>query len=129
MHYSFGGSFQASFGLEVAFWMEPPRKIELADGILYSVDVGLEYSLANKLLLYTEGQLNHVDIPGLGLSAGPCWQFEQGKNAKIGFQGSGWWIFIVGADCRFRYLPDPTNATNEFSVSPGGHLKFPVWKN
>jgi hypothetical protein len=89
---NFGGEkkWTVSYALEGAYWN--------VSAFPHSADVGLEFE-KGKFRIYSEAQ---TGIGVAGLSAGPVLQF--GSGIKLGWQGSLWVNYYLGADYRIRFI-------------------------
>lgn len=105
------GEHHFSGGLEVSAWTL--SNVNLPP---YGADFGFEFE-KEKCRIYTELQTGAL----LGLSAGPVLELTR-EEKKLGFQGSLWGAFFLGADMRYRRI----NSTNYFA--PGFFFKVPVLK-
>ena len=99
----------ASFSLEAAYWN--------ITAVYYSVDCGIEIQ-GNKIRLYSEGQ---TGVGLTGISIGPVLEIDPHRHAtRLGFQGSCWANYGIGADYRLRFLDKKT------TQSLGFYVKLPI---
>ena len=103
VHFNIGsGKIKTSYGLEIAYWNY--RHFP------YSVDFGVEYE-RSKFRVYSEAQ---TGIAITGISAGPFLEFKKGSPLQAGVQGSFWINYILGLDCRFRFMKGKTISLQVF---------------
>ena len=112
INFNFGNNdHRFSGGLEVSTWTVGDLPLP------FGADAGVDFE-RDRIRLYGELQTGML----LGISAGPVIEFTRDGHA-VGFQGSGWAAFFLGADFRYRRI----NKTNYFA--PGLFFKIPVVNN
>lgn len=111
-NFNFGNNdHRFSGGLEFSAWTTGYLPLP------FGADAGIDFE-RDRIRLYGELQTGML----LGISAGPVIEFTRDGHA-VGFQGSGWAAFFLGADFRYRRI----NNTNYFA--PGLFFKVPIMNN